>query len=99
MLSFRRPSKGKIEDQVGVLRNALANDRIVINPRCKQLILQLEQGLWKDTEKTKDFERTSEHGHLDLIAALVYAVKFCPWGRRPGQYNIGNLSFVNRRRK
>ena len=99
MLNFRRPSKGKIEDQVGVLRNAIANDRVVINPRCKQLILQLEQGLWKDTEKTKDFERTSEHGHLDLIAALVYAVKFCPWGRRPGQYKIGNLSFVNRRRK
>lgn len=99
MLSFRRPSKGKIEDQVGVLRNALANNRIVINPRCKQLILQLEQGLWKDTDKVKDFERSDQHGHLDLIAALVYAVKFCPWGRRPGQKNLGSISFVNRRTK
>ena len=99
MLSFRRPSKGKIEDQVGVLRNALANERIVINPRCSELILQLEQGLWKDTDKVKDFERTEQFGHLDLVAALVYAVKFCPWGKRPGQEAFGSLSFVNRRSK
>lgn len=99
MVPFRRPSKGKLEDQVGVLRNALANERIVINPKCKQLILQLEQGLWKDTEKTKDFERTDEFGHLDLVAALVYAVKFCPWGRRPGQSNFKGLTIVNRRKK
>lgn len=98
MLSFRRPSKGKLEDQVGVLRNAVANNRVVINPNCKQLILQLEQGLWKDTEKIKDFERTEQFGHLDLVAALTYAVKFCPWGRRPGQHNFSKLT-VGRRKK
>lgn len=98
MMTFRRPSKSKLEDQVGVLRNALANERIIINPRCKQLILQLEQGLWKETEKVKDFERTEQFGHLDLIAALTYAVKFCPWGRRPGQHNFNKLT-VGRRKK
>lgn len=98
MLTFRRPSKSKLEDQVGVLRNAVVNDRIVINPNCKQLILQLEQGLWKETEKVKDFERTEQFGHLDLVAALTYAVKFCPWGRRPGQHNFSKLT-VGRRKK
>jgi len=98
MMTFRRPTKSKLEDQVGVLRNAIANDRVVVNPRCKNLILQLEQGLWKETEKVKDFERTEQFGHLDLIAALTYMVKFCPWGRRPGQHNFSKLS-VGRRKK
>ena len=98
MMSFRRPTKSKLEDQVGVLRNAMSNGRIVINPRCKQLILQLEQGLWKDTEKVKDFERTEQFGHLDLVAALTYAVRFCPWGRIPGKNNFTKLA-VGRKRK
>jgi hypothetical protein len=98
MMIFRKPTKSKLEDQVGVLRNAMANDRIVINPRCTKLILQLEQGLWKETEKVKDFERTEEFGHLDLVAALTYMVKFCPWGRRPGQHNFSKLT-VGRRKK
>ena len=99
MLTFRRPSKAKVEDQIGLVRNAFVNNRIIIDPSCKNLIAQLELGMWKKTEKIGDFERSEEFGHLDLIAALCYLVKSTPWGRRPGQHNFTSMSFAGKRRK
>lgn len=99
MLTFRRPTKAKVEDQIGLVRNAFVNGRIVVDPRCKNLIAQLELGMWKKTEKVGDFERSEEFGHLDLIAALCYLVKSTPWGRRPGQHNFTSMSFAGKRRK
>lgn len=99
MLTFRRPSKAKVEDQIGLVRNAFVNNRIVISPDCRNLISQLELGMWKKTEKLGDFERSEEFGHLDLIAALCYLVKSTPWGRRPGQHNFTSLSFAGKRKK
>jgi len=99
MLTFRRPVKAKVEDQIGLVRNAFVNNRIVVDPSCKNLIAQLSLGMWKKTEKTGDFERSEQHGHLDLIAALCYLVKSTPWGRIPGQNNFNTLSFANRRKR
>lgn len=98
MLTFRRPTKAKVEDQIGLVRNALVNNRILIDPKCKNLIAQLELGMWKKTEKVGDFERSEQFGHLDLIAALCYLVKSTPWGRRPGQHNFNKLT-IGRRKK
>lgn len=76
---FQRPRKDKVESQVALVINAFETGRLMVHPRCKILIKMLEVGLWKETATSKSFERTDELLHLDLIAALCYAVKACPW--------------------
>lgn len=76
---FRRPIKDKVESQVALVNSAFETGRLKVNKRCEILIKMLENGLWKDSEVTKKFERTEELLHLDLIAALCYTVKACPW--------------------
>jgi hypothetical protein len=86
---FRRPIKDKVESQVALVNSAFETGRLKIHKRCEILIKMLENGLWKDSEVTKKFERTEELLHLDLIAALCYAVKACPW-RSVGQVSAAD---------
>jgi hypothetical protein len=85
-IAFQRPFKRKLIDNIGFLRLQLGQGRVLIHESCHMLIDQLENGLWKEStgkEDNADFERTSVHGHLDLLAALVYLVRMIPWGRNP----------------
>jgi len=63
----RSPGKGQL---VVDLKNLLQQDRIVIVPSCKLLIMCLQDGIWSDTQK-EDFQRTPTLGHLDLLDALA----------------------------
>jgi hypothetical protein len=69
----RAPEKesGSWEAGINAVRGAFARGQIVINPRCHWLRRTLEYGQYNKTRT--DFERTEELGHLDLIAALMYA--------------------------
>src|SRR5690606_13394358 len=62
--------KGSWEAGINELRLAFSRDQIEIHPRCKWLRASLEHGQY--TENRKDFERTDELGHLDLVSALIY---------------------------
>lgn len=87
-LTFNLPSKGRLEDQVSLLRSSFERGKLKIHSNCKGLIAQLETGVW-DSNK-KQFERTSK-GHSDAIAALAYLVKFVKWNRRPGLSGNENI--------
>lgn len=83
---YQRPVKRKLVDNVGYLRLQINEGRVLIDESCVNLIRQLTEGMWKEStakEDTRDFERTSTHGHLDLLHALVYLVRMVPWGRMP----------------
>jgi hypothetical protein len=51
----------------------VAEGRIIVHPRCKQLAGCLEFGVWD--EKRRKFERTETLGHFDALAALIYLVR------------------------
>lgn len=85
LTSIRRPIKTKVEDNIAVVRNAFECDKIKILSKCTNLIFQLKNGMWKESEKNKDFERTETLGHLDLLMALCYMLRSVDWKRRPGQ--------------
>jgi hypothetical protein len=53
-------------------RSLFASKRIVVNPRCVELIKQLKGGLYN--ERRTDFAVIPGLGHLDGIMALAYAV-------------------------
>lgn len=65
------------ESILNQLRIAIAENRIAINPRCKNLIFQITYGMWN--EHRTDFERSYDiknlgivMGHLDGLMALAY---------------------------
>jgi hypothetical protein len=71
--AVRTPEKeqGSWEAGINEIRVAFQKGEIEIDPRCVWLIATLNYGLY--TENRKDFQRTETLGHLDLLAALVYA--------------------------
>ena len=64
--------------QLSSFRSAMQQGKIRINPRCVNLIHQLEAGVWNATRK--DFERVADApldgemitGHLDAVKAAIY---------------------------
>lgn len=74
---YRIPDKipGSVEANVNAVRLAFQRDEIEIDPSCKWLRHTLENGAWDN--RRSDFQRTEELGHLDLLAALLYAYRHC----------------------
>lgn len=64
------PEKSDLQANVNRVRMDLANGNIIIHPRCINLINQIKYGTW-DKQRSK-FSRSSEGGHWDLLAALIY---------------------------
>jgi hypothetical protein len=86
------PTKKDLKEaMVNQLRALFQANKVIIHPRCKFLIDQLENGLWKDdTEGKPAFERTEKMGHLDAIDALVYGIRNVDWTRNPAPAGIVN---------
>ena len=70
-----------LEVMVNDSRRLIGAGKLVVHPRCKNLLKQLSTGLWADKQKT-DFEESGE-GHLDFLAALVYLVRAVDRQRNP----------------
>ena len=47
--------------------------KLEVNPRCKELIGNLDSGIW--TANRKQFERSDVYGHYDALAALIYLIR------------------------
>ena len=65
------PEKDQKHASIHRLRVEVGAGRFKVKRRCKNLIRQMEVGIWKDDKKL-DFERTEGLGHLDGVAAAVY---------------------------
>lgn len=72
-LPFFQTDKGHIEEMVNEVRIWVGSGRVLVNPRCKQLIGCLRYGVWN--EKKTEFERSKAYGHFDALASLVYLVR------------------------
>ncbi len=83
-LRFVPTQKDQKEAQINNLRILLAQKRIKIHESCKDLIMQLRYGQWKTTSTgRRDYARSAELGHLDLIDALLYLVRNVNFNRNP----------------
>lgn len=69
-LDFVAIRKDSLEAMLASFRDALSFGKIVIHPRCVKLIAHLKAARWN--KHRTDYERTSAHGHYDLLAAAVY---------------------------
>ena len=72
---------------INELRLRFTNNRILINPRCVNLIYQLKVGMWD--ERRKSFVRGEKTGHLDLVDALIYLNRNIAETRNPYPPQLG----------
>lgn len=68
-----RPKKKAFETGITELRHAFNSDNVIIDPKCKLLILTLEHGGFN--KQRNDFSRSTELGHCDAAASAIYGVR------------------------
>jgi len=78
---FEAAWKHDSDTTLAQLRTAIQRGKVVVDPRCEQLIYQLDNGIWN--EKRTDFVRSTTLGHCDGIKALAYANRQAPWDKNP----------------
>jgi hypothetical protein len=80
-ITFIPTAKDNKHAWLNQIRILIAEERIVINPKCKQLIFHLKNATW-NKNKT-DYERSLDGGHYDLIDALAYLIRNISFTRNP----------------
>ena len=80
-LPFGAAAKHNADATIAQLRTAIQERTIMIHPRCKQLLYQLENGIWN--ERRTDFVRNETLGHCDGIKALSYMIRMARWRINP----------------
>jgi hypothetical protein len=71
---FFGTTKEELAAMVNEVRLWVGAGRVLVNPKCEQLLGCLEFGVYHDT-KRKEFGRSKVYGHFDALAALVYLIR------------------------
>lgn len=71
--AFYPTTKDELEAQVNEVRLWVSSGRVVVHPRCKELIGCLKNGVWN--EKRTTFDQSKNFGHFDALAALMYLIR------------------------
>lgn len=72
-LSMYATAKHERSAAIMHVRKLIGNGQIIINPRCVNLIEQIQSATWANAKK-REFSRRNGH-HYDLVAALIYLVR------------------------
>lgn len=80
-LVFKPATKWDKEAAIASLRDGFVHDKVEIWPDCKNLIHQLNNGVWN--EARTGFERNDSLGHCDAVDALVYMYRHVNWKLNP----------------
>ncbi len=72
-LQFIPTRKDNRDAAINSMRQMIADERIIIHPRCETLLRHLKHGVW--AKNKKNFARSSKNGHYDAIPALYYLIR------------------------
>lgn len=72
-IHFMATDKGSLEEMINAVKMLVREGRIIVHPRCKQLIGCLKYGIW-DKHRLK-FAHSKTYGHFDALASLIYLVR------------------------
>lgn len=81
-LKFMPTAKDDRDAAINNLRILLASEKIIIHPRCKNLISHLRNASWNKAQR-RELARSTEGGHYDAAMALVYLMRNVVWSRSP----------------
>lgn len=80
-IHFNPTLKDNRDAAINNMRLLIKNKQIYINPRCKQLINHIKSAIWK--KNGKEFARSSENGHYDLLDSLIYLCRNVNFQKNP----------------
>lgn len=83
-LLFMAAEKDDASSALNTVRIMMKSGQIIINPRCRTLILHLKNGVWAKNRKT--FDRSPDMGHYDAIDALKYLCRTVQYAKNPYPY-------------
>lgn len=99
-LSFIIADKDNKLANINKLRVLLANKKIIISPKCVNLIRHLKHCRWKDKTSKDEFAKSPDNGHYDAVDALLYFTRAINYNKNPYPstygYNIRDLHVENR---
>jgi hypothetical protein len=79
-------SKTYLDVMVSDVRELVKDGRILVSPKCVQLLGCLKNGVWTKTKggsRGKEFSRSKTFGHYDGFAALMYLVRSIDMNKNP----------------
>lgn len=82
-LDFLAAKKDDKDSIINTLRVMLNNHKIIINPRCKTLIRHLKNAKWSKNKSKREFARSPDDSHYDLVDALLYLIRVIQFGKNP----------------
>lgn len=82
-LNFIASKKDNKDSAINNLRVLLANQKIIINPKCKILIRHLTNVKWKSQNNKDTFARSPDNGHYDFVDALIYFTRNVDFNKNP----------------
>lgn len=88
-IDFSMASKTDKLANINKLRVMLANEKIIIDPKCQTLIRHIKHCKWKDRSKKDDFDRSQDDGHYDAVDALLYFIRSINFNKNPYPASYG----------
>jgi hypothetical protein len=71
------------DSSINELRLMLSGQKIIINPKCVNLIRHLKNVRWKSNSNKKHFARSPDNGHYDGVDALLFLIRHCNYNKNP----------------
>lgn len=90
-LHFLTTRKDNKQASINTVRTLVGQEKLIINPRCTNLISQLKGCTWN--RKKTDFERSANGSHYDLISSLIYLVRNIDFNKNPNPFGYDTRGY------
>lgn len=98
-LSFSVTKKDDNDAAINNMRVLLANQKVIIHPRCVTLVKHLKNVKWASNKNKTVFARSPDSGHYDAVDALKYFLRAINTNKNPYpatyDYNQKDLYIAN----
>lgn len=93
-VNFSPAKKDDKEAAINKLRVLLQAKKIIIHPKCVNLIRHLRNVRWDKSKNRSSFARSPDDGHYDAVDAAIYLIRHMNFGKNP--YPFGYDSGLRR---
>jgi hypothetical protein len=80
-ISFMATAKDNKEAAISKVRLMIQQEKLIINPRCKNLINHLKYATWN--KNRTGFDRDLQNGHFDAADAMIYLIRNVQLNKNP----------------
>lgn len=98
-LDFKVTAKDDKESAINTFRVLLSNQKIIIHPKCETLIRHIKNAKWSKNKSKREFARSPDDSHYDLLDAAIYLVRNVAFNKNPYpagyEFNNKDLFVVN----